>query len=244
MKFIRYIFIITVTQLFFISCKKDDIRKENVSAVTVVNAVAGSSSLIADFTGSRPYVYFNNAPQVDYNSSHEYSIASGSVPAVVYQTSDTTHAVYKKSMTLEPRTIYSLYLAGTDPANPDALLTTDNIPYYNPADSLTGVRFINLSPGTTVSVNIQGAASGSEAASLAYKSLTTFKSYKATYKIDNYTFEFRNAGTGDVLATYTLDGINNGIGSNTSTNQWRNRNVTIVLSGLPGSQNAFEVNNY
>lgn len=244
MKFIKYITWILMIPLFFISCKKDVIPQQSVSAVTVVNAVAGSSSLLADFSGSRPYVYFNNAPQIGYSSSHEYAIASGTVPAVVYQTSDTSHALYKQSMTLTPRGIYSLFLAGTDPANPDALLTTDNIPAYNASDSLAGVRFINLSPGTTVSVDLQGAANGSEASSLAYKSLTAFKSYKATYKIDNYTFEFRDAGTGDLLATYTMSGINNGTGTNTSTNQWRNRNVTIVLSGLPGSQNAFEVNNY
>jgi hypothetical protein len=101
-----------------------------------------------------------------------------------------------------------------------------------------GIRFVNLSPGSApVSVDIQGGANGSEAASLPYKSITAFKDYPATPAVSAYTFEFRDLASGALLASYRV-------------NSTPYLNYTIALEGIPGvgtgatAQAAYLINNY
>lgn len=225
-----------------------------VAAVTVVNAVVGANPIITDFTGAHPIsTYYSTTQKISYGSSFEYSVSGGNVPIVTYQTTDTTNALYKNTLNINGGNIYSLFLCGkaTTGDAADYLFTTDDLPSHNAADSTVGIRFVNLSPGSSpISINIQGQAAGSEVNSLAYKSITSFKNYAATRLIGSYVFEFRDSSTGNLLTSFTISGINNGTGTNTSTNNYRYKNITIAFKGLPGissgstAQGAFQINNY
>lgn len=227
------------------SCKKEvGIPVRSLSSVTVVNAISGSNPLISDFLNTKSIsAYYLSTPQIAFDAAQEYSVASGSVPAVIYQITDTTHAVYRNDISVQKAGIYSLFLCGTA-AQPENIFITDHPPFHPAADSTVGVRFINLSLAkTSVSVDIQGKSNGSEVQSLDYKSVTNFKNYPATYNISSYTFEFKDA-SGNLLASYTLSGINSGDNGDQSTNQYRWNNITIVLAGAPGAETAFQENNY
>ncbi|HZY37575.1 MAG TPA: DUF4397 domain-containing protein [Mucilaginibacter sp.] len=245
----KYLKLILAAYFFssLFSCKKEAYSNNGspTSSLTIVNAIVGSSPLIADYYGDKNVsTYYSTAPSIPFGSSNEYGITSGSVPFVIYQQSDTTNAVYRNSITLAGQGIYSLFLSGST-TTPESIITTDHPPYHPAADSTVGVRFINLSPGSSpVSVNIQGKANGSEVQTLAYKSITSFKNYPATYNVSQYIFEFRDAGSGNLLSSFTISGINYGDDGDTNTNNYRWKNITIVLDGLPGSQGAFQVNNY
>lgn len=227
------------------SCKKTNVDlPSGGSSLTIVNALVGSSPLVPNFNYNVALRYYSRGQQIGYGSSFEFGNQSGELPLSLAQISDTVNTVFKSVVNLPKNTISSLFITGTL-TTPESFQTTDNPPYHAPADSTVGIRFVNLSPGSSpVSVNIQGAANGSEVTTLAYKGITAFKNYAATYNIGSYTFEFRDVATGTLLASYKLSGVNNGDGKNTSQNTVRWKNITVALRGLPGSQGTFRINNY
>jgi hypothetical protein len=238
MKINRLIFSMFIIPILLYSCKKEFsvVNPVSLSSVTVINATTGSGGIIPNFAKS-PVQYFAYANVVGYGSFYEYSIPSGATPVSVWQKTDTIHVVFKGTFTLQSQGIYSLYLCGDNLTSPDTLFTHDILAYHSVTDSVAGVRFVNLSPGSNpVSVDIQGNANGSEVSSLAYKKITSFKIYTDTNENPNpstgYIFEFRDQASGNLLATYTYNNIA------------RFRNVTIVLYGDPGNQSTFQVNNY
>jgi hypothetical protein len=126
--------------------------------------------------------------------------------------------------------IYSLLITGADTTNPDYLFVQDVLPVHT--DSTVGIRFVNLSTGSNpVSVDIKGQANGSTVSSLAYKSITSFTNFGATSSVSSYIFEFRDAMSGELLANYTLGGVNTN--SPTVTNTVLFNNLTIALIGQP-----------
>jgi hypothetical protein len=231
--------------LAVVSCKKTDVNlPSGGSSLTIVNALVGSSALVGNFNYNVSLKYYQSAQQISYAAAFEFGNYSGNVPLALSQITDTTHTVFKQVVSLPKNTINSLFITGTLTA-PDNFQTTDNPPYHAPADSTVGIRFVNLSSGSDpVSVDIKGGANGSEVANLAYKNVTAFKNYAATYKIASYIFEFRDVASGTLLASYTLSGVNNGDGTNTTTNTVRWKNITIALNGIPGTQGTFRINNY
>jgi hypothetical protein len=213
MKFLLSIF---TTAIILSSCTKEanNVKPVPISAVNIVNAVIGSNSLIADLTGADSVAaYLTTTPQIGYSSFYEYSIPSGNVPIAVYQTTDTLNAVFKtglknSTLNLQGSKIYSLFLSGQFAAqgSVDTLLTLDNPPYHPATDSSSGIRFVNLSPGSSpVSVNIQGNPNASELSSLSYRNITGFKNYPATANITQYIFEIRDAASGILLTTYNYN---------------------------------------
>jgi hypothetical protein len=147
---------------------------------------------------------------------------------------------------LQSGRIYSLYLTGTV-AQPDTVFMQEQLAAHSMADSVAGVRFVNLSPGSNpVSVDIKGQANGSEVVSLAYKARTVFKTYKADHAVTSYIFEFRDASSGTLLTTYTLNGVNNASSASlTTTNTLRFRNMTIALiGGRTTAQSVLLIPNY
>ncbi len=236
----------------FFSCGKSS-SLPGTASLTVVNTVAGANPLIANFNGTVPIQWYANVPQMNYGAVNTYNSYSGHQELAMYQYPDTTaHSVplFNLRLDLPAGTIHTLFLTGTAGA-PDTLFTTDNPPYLPTPDSSIAIRFVNLSPGSSpVSVDVQGRANGSEEGSLVYKGITAFRSYPATAGVSSYVFEFRDKASGVLLASYTVDGVNNGAGGDISNNLWRYRSFTLVLAGSPGaspgsgSQSAFVVNNY
>jgi hypothetical protein len=243
----RFLYFIAGTLMIIsvTSCKKNNVGlPSGGSSLTIVNALVGSSSLVPNFNYNVPLQYYSGAQQIGYASAVEFGYHSGNVPLALSDITDTTHTVFKQVVPLSNNTVSSLYITGTMTA-PESFQTTDHPPYHAPADSTVGIRFVNLSPGSNpVSVDIQGGANGSEVTTLAYKSITAFKNYAATYNISSYTFEFRDVTTGALLASYTLSGVNYGDNGDQNQNNVRWKNITIALSGVPGAQGTFQVNNF
>jgi hypothetical protein len=239
MKNFRILLLIIVITVSALSCKKGYIFKPgSVNAFNIINATVNSQPVVSNFSNV-PVKYYAEAQTISYGSSFEYSILSGNVPLYISQITDTTHTIFKGSFNLKPNTIYSLFLTGQITSNSsqvDTLLTIDNPPYYSVKDSVAGVRFVNLSPGSNpISIDIQGNANGSEVASLAYKKITPFKAYINTSEVPasgQYVFEFRDAASGTLLTTFTYNYMN------------RFENVTIIFDGLPSNQSVFMVNNF
>ena len=232
----RYLAVwLPVAALF--SCGKSN-NSPGTASLTIVNAVAGSTPLYYNFGGPQVLEWYANESPIYFGYSMEFSSYSGRQPLALYQdTLAQSVPLYTITLNLPIGTIHSLFLTGTTSA-PDTMTTVDTLPYHPAPDSSMGIRFVNLSPGSaTVSVDIQGEANGSEAASLPYKGITAFNNYPATAAVSAYTFEFRNAASGTLLASYTV----------TATPYL---NYTLALEGLPGvgtgatAQAAFLINSY
>ena len=227
-----------------LSCTKDNNSPIGTSSLTIVNSIVGSSALVTNFASNLPLQYYNTSQRISSNSYVEFGEYSGNIALSLSQISDTTHTVYNGTISLPINTIHTLFLTGTV-ASPDSFFSTDSPVYHAATDSAVSIRFVNISSGSNpVSVNIRGNAAGSEVTSLNYKGITAFKSYTANSTVASYIFEFRDAGTGALLASYTMSGVNNGTGKNTSTNQFIFKSVTIALTGLPGSQGTLLIKDY
>jgi hypothetical protein len=256
MKHYRVLFFVVVIQST-IACKKET-KLFDACSVTVVNAIVGSNPIITDFNQVHPIAtYYATATQINYSSFYQFSMRSGSYSFVAYQTTDTLTSIYnvanhEKEFDFLPKGIYTIFLCGqvTPILKSEAVIVSENIPAYSSTDSVMGIRFINLSPGSDpVNVTLSTSTNINEVSNLVYKNISIFKSYSTTAAINSYTFQFRDPITNSIITSITLSGINNGTGSNTSSNNYRFRNFTLVLKGISGglgsnAQSAFLVNHY
>ncbi len=249
MKYLIYILLLVV---FASSCKKETnpVKSVPISSVTIVNAIIGSDEIIADLTGADSVAdFYYTAPTIGYGSFLSYSIPSGNIPIAVYSFSDTTHPLFKNNLSLDNSSIYSFFLCGVNPKQPDTLLTQDIIPYHTNTDSTIGIRFVNLSSGgSPISINVEGGANGSEVSSMGYRAITGFKNYPATSDITQYVFEIRDAASGDLLTTtdYLLINDPNNPGNNVLS-PFRNITIAVIGSQEPSSSTPpaiMLINNY
>ena len=177
------------------SCKKATITVTPLSSFNVTNAVVGGATL---------YLNTSAEDSVTNNSYTAFSLITGQSRLGLYTAANPGAPYYNQTIPTVNGSYYSLFLSGASPANVDNVLIKES--YKNYTDSLCGVRFINLSPGSQpISVDIAGNANGSEVASLAYKAYSIFKQYPAKVSTPTYTFEFRDATTGNLITTYTLN---------------------------------------
>jgi hypothetical protein len=203
-----------------------------------VNTVVGSNVLCTRFAGTQP-LYYINTNKIVYNiynaRGNQFSYYTGKQGLAVYQYPDTTEKdkpLFDLVLDLPVSSIHTLFLTGTVNA-PDTVFATDALPYYAPADSAMGFRFINLSPGSAaITVNIASNANGTETGGLGFKQYTGFQRYPVTLTTADYTFEFRDAASQALIATYTASGINNP--GSAFPNPWLYRNYTLALTGKPG----------
>lgn len=221
-----------------LSCAKQS-SPPGTASLTLFNAVPGSSpSLVTNFSDTAgPITWYNSALKLTYGgwtTSYQQGSYSGKQPLAIYHIPDTgAHStpLFNLMLDLPAGTIHTLFLTGTMSV-PDTLFTTDMPPYHPASDSSMGLRFVNLSSGSTpVSINITGGANGSEVNSLPYKGITGYKNYPATAAVVHYKFEFRDAATGDSLTSYDITNINT---APAVPNTRRYRNLTLALIGLRG----------
>jgi hypothetical protein len=248
----KYIILLPILALFGGSCKKTGYYPlTGGGSLTIVNAVAGTSGLVPNFNspdsgkGPTALQWYTDGYWIGYGSSQEISSFFGMTPLALCDISDTALNLWVGILNLQKNSIYSLFVIGADTTHIDTLFTLDVPHAFDTQDSSVGVRFVNLSPGSApVSVDIAGSVNGSEVASLPYKGITNFNDYSANYSLKSRVFEFRDQASGTLLATYSMTGLSNGAGTNTSTNTWRYHNVTIALGGTPGQQGTFLEKNY
>jgi hypothetical protein len=218
----------------FYSCKKSNSVTSAISSLNIVNAVIDIPSVYIYFTFSDSNYYLQQSP-LSYASSAEYSAISGLRPLSVISSNDTVKPLYQTSLDLKAGGIYSLFLFGHG-RQVDTLLVKDSLPLYT--DSLAGVRFVNLAPGSLpVSINLEGNYPVSnELSNLAYRQISTFQTYSASSGVLGYNFEIRDQASGNLLATFG----------------WPLplfRNSTLVITGLGdglggGALSIFAVNNF
>lgn len=219
--------------LGMLSCSKES--GSPTASLSLINAVPNSTpSLVVNFSGAAPITWYKNALKLVYGTIDRNSIAmpySGDQQLAIFRYPDTSaHGapLFNLNLSLQPGNMHTLFLTGTL-TSPDTLFTTDIIPYYAASDSSMGIRFVNLSAGSSpVSVNIAGSPNGSEVSSLSYKGITGFQRYPATAAVKNYNFEFRDAVTGALLGNLDVTGINTPF-----NNARRFRNFTLAYMGLP-----------
>lgn len=225
----------------FYACKKEDVVDET-AGLNIVNAVVGSNPIVVNFSSDYFLTnYYRNAVQIGFGSwskSYQFSGYAVSQPLMLYQLPDTSVKsvpIYNLMLKLSPGSINSLFLTGTI-TNPDTLLTMDRPPFHSSTDSSVGIRFINLSPGSApVNITLSTSTSINEFVGIGYKGVTEFKNYPTLISspVSSYTFQFRDANTNSIITSQTISGINNP-GANSLTNDYRFKNITILLIGQSG----------
>jgi Domain of unknown function (DUF4397) len=215
----------------------------SVASLNVVNALPSSAPLIL-IQGpiSSAIGMFSGIGTLSYAGTSVLTPMSGVETLVVLQGNADTALVtgqggdymFNSELNFAAGNLYSLFITGADTTSPDYLFVQDTV--RKRTDSTAGIRFVNLSAGSNpVSVDIQGQANGSVIPSLAYKGITGFLSFPAISTISSYIFEFRDAVSGNLLASYTLSGVNTN--STTVSNTVLFRNLTIALIGQPAGGN-------
>jgi hypothetical protein len=215
-------------------CKKDTFKNPGSASLNLVNATTGIFSVYVYFTNADSNYYLQQNP-VYYGSNQIYSVIPGPTPLSIVSSADTSKKLVQTSIDYKAGGIYSFFLAGLG-TSVDTVITQDQIPHYS--DSVAGVRFINLSPGSApLSVNIVGNyPSQTEINGLAYKQISSFKPYSGANGLSSCDFEIRDQETGNLLLTYTW-------------NLPLFRNQTLVINGSEDPAAGvpvavFAVNNY
>jgi len=237
-----YIFfaVVVMAGSFFPGCSKEDAPSPSaVASLNVVNSLPTSSPLIlVQGSITQEIGHFYSIGALSYGSTAVLTPKSGSETWYAVQKSMDTASVsaqggvfmFDGSLNFVAGGLYSLFITGSDTSHPDFLFLQDTV--IRRPDSTAGVRFVNLSAGSNpVSIDIAGQAIGGVVPSLIYKGVTGFLSFPATSAISSYVFEFRDAVSGDLLASYTLSGVNTN--SSTVENTVLFRNLTIALIGQP-----------
>lgn len=218
------------------SCKKEDDYSPMTTALTITNAIAGVPATYTLYTrfyyGERP-TNFNSAPLLANGSSLVLRGYAGHIPLAFSPRTDTTEVLCQTDVELEHGNIYSLFLMGTED-EPDYLFQKEEFPpNYAAADSLMGVRFINLSKGSEpISIHLKSPANEKFEDALAYKESGDYHTLPMGWsKIpeQRYVFEIWDEASGRVLATYTL-GATTGA---TALGAYQSKHLTIAFIGTP-----------
>lgn len=227
------VFIIIVSALG--SCKKTSFDG-SPGVLAVFNAIDDQVNLYTNFSGSPDFSY-STANMISNKQfqpgNHRYKIISNPQPLALYATTDTLPKdapVLKLDLTVNDGDIYSLFVYGPKD-NAKHTLLKESIPGVQEKDSLTHVRFINLSGYPNISLNIFENAPGSLVDDLPYEQNSGFIRLDADHSVSGYTFEARDKNTGLLLASFAVERINN---FDNIYNGWFNRSNTLVFAGKPG----------
>lgn len=242
-KCLRYLIPCLMVSLLM-ACAKDKVAPGTAS-LTIINAVPDSRPLVTNFNGGNPFDYYL-AVQLDYKVPfnplvNRFRSYSGSQPLWLYQYPDTTDKntpLFKLTLDLPIGATRTLFLTGTV-NTPDTVFTNDVLPYHPLGDSTTGLRFVNLSPGSApVKVVIKNKTGDAEVSSLPFKGVTGFRNYPVNAALEDYVFEFRDAASNTLITSFTTNGIHYPLPG--GVHQWVFRNWTLALVGLPGGTNGQE----
>lgn len=221
------------------SCKKTQQPLLTSSSLTIVNVVNNAGALVTNFDSNHRLTYYKTATIIDSNSYFQFSGYSGKIPLQLVQYADTTKQVLNIDLTITPGSMQTLFLTGTAD-RPDTILVKDQPPVYSLADSLAGIRFANLSPGSgDISINVLDGNQSVIVKKLPYKGVTTYIPFQDKANVPTkhlYVFEFRDAVSGNLLYSYTLGQLNGIL----------LKNVTIALAGTQSNNtlSAMLINNY
>lgn len=222
-----------------VSCKKE-LSPENVTSLTIVNALPGNRFMLADLTGKPAGESLSGELLLYYgiyDPSTRLSVTAREQPMAFYKYPFVTgdQPLYRLSLNPKGGEITTLFLTGTQ-SHPEHLVVNDPPPFYSVKDSLVGLRLINLSAGSApmkVKISGQGLNTMIMSSNLAYKNFSTYLPVAATSKVGDLLVEFFDQATGDLIASYSLPAV----GDTLTDNPWRYHNYTLALIGLPNAAN-------
>jgi hypothetical protein len=221
------------------SCNKE-VTTAGTASLSIINAMPGSNDLIPNFKQDGAILYRQAAIlryKIFFMTDNRVRYYSGQQRLRIYQMPDTTskdQPLYDLNLDLPVGSIHTLFLTGSPDAPDTVMIRNEQIPFFPQSDSAMAIRFVNLSKGSApVSINIKGLADGSEVQSLSYKTITGFAKYPVRLQLQDYVFEFRDAATGTLLASYTTLGL-----QQTTPNPWIYKSFTIAFTGIPGTTGA------
>ncbi|HWK03437.1 MAG TPA: hypothetical protein VNS58_07385 [Puia sp.] len=226
------------------ACKKSSTTAAPVqtASLTIVNALINSASAIVGSSQGFDQNAYYHSFTVPFGTGLQQTLPVGvSMLTITGESNATAYSYYSSSLALSDSAKYSFFLAGTATV-PTILRTTDTIPKYavSTTDSITGVRFINCSPGSNpISVNVQGSPAQKLVNNLAYMAITPFQTLPVNIAngfSPSIIFEVRDVASDTVLTTYTL-------------NSTLFKNQTLVVAGQETAGAAvpvtvFPVNNF
>nr|WP_121270286.1 hypothetical protein [Pedobacter schmidteae] len=232
MKKLIFIYIqATLLLLLAVSCRKE-LSVEATASLTIVNAIPGSGNLVANlntnYTVSGGYASGIYVKYRTYVPDNHLTIQAKQQPLLIYKT-PAVNAQDKPfyQLTLNPTVgeASTLFLFGTL-EHPEKLLVTKMPPYHAAADSLFGLRIINLAAAKTpVRIRISGEGTSLSVSNLTYQAVTDYLTVNANIKVGDVLIEIFDQISGVLLKTYTLKDV----GTTTQEkNLWRYRNYTLV----------------
>jgi hypothetical protein len=223
--------------MFLSNCNKNTtISPKAAGAINITNAVVDGATLTFStnnsIAGSNNTIGNNAAATIPLTSGQtQFSLFVPAVAATLSSPAIPTVTYYTNTLTINGKSNYSLFLTGASTSSIDQVLIQEDYP-FSYADSTCGVRFINLAPDTNpVSVDIQGNLNGSGVDSMAYKAYSNFIKHPAKAVNSTYTFEFRDATSGSLLTSFTL-------------NTPYFHNVTLALNGTGGNYGVIQDNDF
>ncbi|WP_127126577.1 DUF4397 domain-containing protein [Pseudoflavitalea rhizosphaerae] len=234
----KQIITVTICSLLLIACSKEEPVRQGSTSLLIFHGIAGGNIIRTNFSATPPATFYNlNLVQYGnfFPSSNLYSPVAGSVDINLYHVPDTLpkdEPLISLKPELPEGSMHTLFLAGTTDAPEYTLVKDEPLP-FNAGDSAMGVRFVNLlQDNIPVSINIATHEEGSEVNSLPFKGVTEFKKYDVTMDLADYVFEFRNANTGTVIASFTTEQIAND--GKLMPNAWIYKNFAFALVGKEG----------
>lgn len=232
----RYYIIGVMIILTLISCKKEAVKLASLSSYSIVNAttdVATARAYTADH--EIPWKALPATDNILQYVSGNYSAYAGSYVLKAVNAADTMNILFTssgKTEMLEEAKLSTLFLAGNTVAGYESVfLKNEKLPLYS--DSVMGIRYINLVPGSTgLNVTLSTSTTVNEAANLNYKQITNFKTYPALQSTVPITFQVRDA-SGALLGSFILPYTPPTSGSyKTSAIPFaRFKNLTLVIKG-------------
>jgi hypothetical protein len=226
---INYLLILLLT-IAAGACSKQKTPEEGPATVMLFNALEDGVNIRANLSGQHPIQYITALLLSPRNHARVHSKQT-TQPIAFYAAADTMpkdEPVWRGDLSLQRGNIYSLFLySGAQQA--ETLLIEEKLPGFS-KDSITYVRFANMSNGQPVSVNIQGRPHGSLISQLDFKTVSAFIPIPADKSVADYVFEVRDAATEELLAAFTAYGI----GDYSGINNYLHRPWTLVLTGKRG----------
>lgn len=205
------------------SCKKQEIEATSLASLQVTNVVSGGAEL----------QFANNVATIANNSAVAFAMLAGTQQVKLTSKETPNKVYYDKTYDFLNGGLYSVFLTGTPDFVESVFVKEELRSSYS--EDVFGARFINLSKESApISVNLAGETNGSFISRLEYLSISAFKKVSSVAAEGDKVFEIRNATNGMLITSFTVPGYD----------MPRFRNITLVFTGVLGSEFLLRVNNY
>ncbi len=185
--------ILTLLCCFTFSCEENE-ETLFPASLKVVNGIPDAPGVHVNYFG-RDIDYSNNSILTLGSSTRLTLLSNVANDLVVVPSSDTLSTIYQEVVNFQAGDVYTLFLTGQS-ENVEGLLLRDE-PLVT-ADSVIGVRFINLSPDSG-EVRFELTGVEQEFETLSYREISSFESVMATSANVFYSVQVKDIG-GNSLA--------------------------------------------